>query len=575
MIKKLLFVIVVLAFLMNGNTQIKIGNNPTVINSNSLIEFETTNKGLLLPRVGLIATNVATPLTAHIQGMVVYNTSTTGTPPNNVEPGFYYNDGTKWVATAKVPVASVINDWTANQNIEVNEIKKMEMLGSIVTMVNTGGARTTNSTFDATEASAWQYVGQSTVAAITYPANEFVLKGVMWESNLDGRVWRRSGPTGLINTTQNAIEMLNWEPETNVTNSVVINSWILKNQLFEATVGGSSSALIRYIGTPKLQISIDVDAVNYETVSQVNIGTFQPNKGYPKNHIIFENGSYYFRLNGGIANTSFENDAGNWQLMHGDVKPWIASHSYRNGELASIVMGGVTVIIRSSSNRTSLSAFDAAEIINWVYVSQQNIPTSYPTSQPVMAGFKFTPFEGSATYKFTTNNVTTNFVADNANYTLEGSGVSVNYQKTGTPYAPYTISIAKSAAGLFEFFEDPSIKFGMTAGNQFQVLSKTSQGVTVWGIEDETFEAQQQITATNAPVINGSFFIQTANTYFTRGNVAMDSDYDEFAVFHVACQSSNSIYRVTIHGAGGFRNYIIERWKMDSVSNNSKVTLSY
>lgn len=70
---------------MNGKTQIKIGNNPTVINSNSLIEFETTNKGLILPRVGLIATNVETPLTAHIQGMVVYNTSTTGTPPNNVE----------------------------------------------------------------------------------------------------------------------------------------------------------------------------------------------------------------------------------------------------------------------------------------------------------------------------------------------------------------------------------------------------------------------------------------------------------------------------------------------------------
>ena len=73
--------------------QVKFGNNPTVINANSLLELESLNKGLLLPRIPLTQTILAAPLSAHIQGMVVYNTATV----NDVVPGMYYNDGTKWI----------------------------------------------------------------------------------------------------------------------------------------------------------------------------------------------------------------------------------------------------------------------------------------------------------------------------------------------------------------------------------------------------------------------------------------------------------------------------------------------
>ncbi|MEY3422451.1 MAG: hypothetical protein RIR48_2768 [Bacteroidota bacterium] len=74
-------------------TQTKIGDNPTVINPNSILELESTNQGLLMPRVALDSTANAAPLTAHIAGMTVYNTATV----KNVTPGYYYNDGTKWV----------------------------------------------------------------------------------------------------------------------------------------------------------------------------------------------------------------------------------------------------------------------------------------------------------------------------------------------------------------------------------------------------------------------------------------------------------------------------------------------
>ena len=73
--------------------QVKIGDNPNTINPNSLLEMESTNKGLLAPRVALNDVNSVSPLTAPVPaGMIVYNGS--GTLP----AGFYFWSGTKWLA---------------------------------------------------------------------------------------------------------------------------------------------------------------------------------------------------------------------------------------------------------------------------------------------------------------------------------------------------------------------------------------------------------------------------------------------------------------------------------------------
>jgi outer membrane lipoprotein-sorting protein len=86
--------------LASAQTKIKDG---TVVGSsaqpqaNSILELESTNKGLLLPRLQLISTTNFSPLTAHVAGMTVYNTNTSGSGVTAVSPGFYYNDGTKWV----------------------------------------------------------------------------------------------------------------------------------------------------------------------------------------------------------------------------------------------------------------------------------------------------------------------------------------------------------------------------------------------------------------------------------------------------------------------------------------------
>lgn len=65
-------------------------------------EVSSTSRGVLIPRVALTAANVQAPI-ANPQGgtlpesTLIYNTATAGVSPNNVYPGFYYWDATRWV----------------------------------------------------------------------------------------------------------------------------------------------------------------------------------------------------------------------------------------------------------------------------------------------------------------------------------------------------------------------------------------------------------------------------------------------------------------------------------------------
>ena len=77
--------------------QVRIGGsvnpNPNAILDLNANDTAIGSKGLLLPRVALVSTTSASPLAEHITGMYVYNTATA----NDVMPGVYYNDGTRWI----------------------------------------------------------------------------------------------------------------------------------------------------------------------------------------------------------------------------------------------------------------------------------------------------------------------------------------------------------------------------------------------------------------------------------------------------------------------------------------------
>jgi len=57
------------------------------------LHIHATDQGILIPNVSLTATADPTPVTGPAVSLLVYNTATI----NDVTPGFYYWDGTKWV----------------------------------------------------------------------------------------------------------------------------------------------------------------------------------------------------------------------------------------------------------------------------------------------------------------------------------------------------------------------------------------------------------------------------------------------------------------------------------------------
>ncbi len=113
--KKISFFCLLSLFSFGAFAQVGIGTtNP---NPNSKLDITSTVAepgGLLLPRVALTGTANIAPLAAHVAGMAVYNTATAG----DVTPGYYYNDGSKWVRIAAASVPS--SDWTVLGNTGLN-----------------------------------------------------------------------------------------------------------------------------------------------------------------------------------------------------------------------------------------------------------------------------------------------------------------------------------------------------------------------------------------------------------------------------------------------------------------------
>src|SRR5690554_745713 len=103
-------------FYFTAYSQVGIGTtNP---DANAKLDITSTAAepgGLLLPRMALTAINSPSPLVNPVPaGMTVYNTVTAGTGVNQVTPGFYYYDGTRWVRLAGSAQAE--NNWSLTGN---------------------------------------------------------------------------------------------------------------------------------------------------------------------------------------------------------------------------------------------------------------------------------------------------------------------------------------------------------------------------------------------------------------------------------------------------------------------------
>ena len=110
--RKLISLLICLSALFTLPAQVKIGapGDPDI---NAVLELAGTSKGLLLPRIALTGTTSPAPLSAHIPGMVVYNTVTS----SDVKPGYYCNDGTKWIR-----ITTSQETWALTGNLGTNPV---------------------------------------------------------------------------------------------------------------------------------------------------------------------------------------------------------------------------------------------------------------------------------------------------------------------------------------------------------------------------------------------------------------------------------------------------------------------
>lgn len=98
MLKRFFYLFILSFMLISGFAQTGIGT--LTPNASAKLEVNSTDKGFLPPRVALTASNVFSPIvgtSSQAAGLLIYNSATAGTAPNNVVPGFYYWNGTMWI----------------------------------------------------------------------------------------------------------------------------------------------------------------------------------------------------------------------------------------------------------------------------------------------------------------------------------------------------------------------------------------------------------------------------------------------------------------------------------------------
>ncbi|HMI79443.1 MAG TPA: hypothetical protein VK484_11665 [Ferruginibacter sp.] len=85
----LLYLTCLLASISHSYSQ-NIGIGTTTPNSSAMLDVQSTNKGMLVPRIALTSANAASPVTSPADALLIYNTATAGSGINAVIPGFYY-----------------------------------------------------------------------------------------------------------------------------------------------------------------------------------------------------------------------------------------------------------------------------------------------------------------------------------------------------------------------------------------------------------------------------------------------------------------------------------------------------
>ena len=104
------------------------GIGTTTPNASAKLDVFSTNKGFLPPRITLTGASDVSTIATPVAGLLIYNTATAGTAPNNVVPGYYYWNGTFWsqISTGLILDASK----TASFSVSAADNNKLFLISS-------------------------------------------------------------------------------------------------------------------------------------------------------------------------------------------------------------------------------------------------------------------------------------------------------------------------------------------------------------------------------------------------------------------------------------------------------------
>lgn len=132
--KKAILIVALCFVFLNGKAQTGIGT--TTPNASAKLEIYATDKGFLPPRLALTSTNAASPVTSPAIGLIVYNTNTAGTAPNNVVPGYYYWNGSAWIAIiGAITSSSIAGNGTTSTLSNFSSVMN-DLTGTTYTLTN-------------------------------------------------------------------------------------------------------------------------------------------------------------------------------------------------------------------------------------------------------------------------------------------------------------------------------------------------------------------------------------------------------------------------------------------------------
>ncbi len=132
MLKNIIILFLLSNFLVNANAQTGIGT--ITPNASAKLEVASSTQGFLPPRIALTGTNDNTTIKnaagtsiTPATGLLIYNTATTGTTPNNVVPGYYYWNGTVWV---QISNGLIVDSKTAGFTLSASDNNKVIIVTS-------------------------------------------------------------------------------------------------------------------------------------------------------------------------------------------------------------------------------------------------------------------------------------------------------------------------------------------------------------------------------------------------------------------------------------------------------------